>query len=266
MAIAVKIKRKRSTRPISQETYETIVHLVRGEFKIPTKHRTQLHRNAVVQYWRGKNRYSVVDTDDGPQLLFDGVPVQIKFLKEHSEIFCKRPKSLNRETYNTISDLVLGRFNIPKKDRSLIQKAAIVRYYRTGKEKWMVKQDGSRSKLFLCGEEIEIDMGVFFGSHQQISVKRETYDTLIDIVLGRLRKLPQRERSNLQKAAFVRFYRAGKERWTVKENEFGENQLYYDNVESVGHTKRHPSPTPTDNPAPHPRLGTRNIEDCVVFI
>ncbi|XP_050398003.2 uncharacterized protein LOC126815931 isoform X3 [Patella vulgata] len=66
-------------------------------------------------------------------------------------------KPVSRETKDTIVDIILGRFHIPKRERSLIQKAAFVRYYRSGKEKWSVHPSQDGYKLYFCDCEVEIN-------------------------------------------------------------------------------------------------------------
>ena len=57
--------------PLNDVTYETILLLVQGKFNVPVAERTREQKNAVVRYWRQRNRFHL-----GPQptstLYFDG--------------------------------------------------------------------------------------------------------------------------------------------------------------------------------------------------
>jgi len=43
--------------PLSDEAYETILLLVQGNFNVPVAERTREQRNAVVRYWRQRDRF-----------------------------------------------------------------------------------------------------------------------------------------------------------------------------------------------------------------
>ncbi|XP_050398002.2 uncharacterized protein LOC126815931 isoform X2 [Patella vulgata] len=67
----------RALRPVLPESYETIISLVMGEFNTPVKLRTTLQKNAIIQFWRNKGKYSVEEVDGERRLFFNGVPVLI---------------------------------------------------------------------------------------------------------------------------------------------------------------------------------------------
>ena len=39
---------------VSEEEYEILVNLVKGEFNTPVKERTRLQKNAIIKFWRAK--------------------------------------------------------------------------------------------------------------------------------------------------------------------------------------------------------------------
>ena len=44
---------------VSQEEYEILVNLVKGEFNTTVKERTRLQKNAIIRFWRVKLKYKV---------------------------------------------------------------------------------------------------------------------------------------------------------------------------------------------------------------
>lgn len=57
--------------PFSDEAYETMLSLVQGTFNVPVAERTREQKNAVVRFWRNRNRYHL-GPQTTPTLYFDG--------------------------------------------------------------------------------------------------------------------------------------------------------------------------------------------------
>ena len=57
--------------PLNDVTYETILLLVQGKFNVPVAERTREQKNAVVRYWRQRNRFHL-GPQPTPTLYFDG--------------------------------------------------------------------------------------------------------------------------------------------------------------------------------------------------
>lgn len=68
----------RAMRTMNQETYETLLNLALGTFKIPIKERTRVQKNAVIQYWRNKNNLSVKLVQGQYTLFFNNRPITPK--------------------------------------------------------------------------------------------------------------------------------------------------------------------------------------------
>ena len=67
-------KRGGYLHPLSDEAYETILLLVQGNFNVPVAERTREQRNAVVRYWRQRDRFHL-GPQSTPTLYFDGKKV-----------------------------------------------------------------------------------------------------------------------------------------------------------------------------------------------
>ena len=57
--------------PLNDVTYEMILLLVQGKFNVPVAERTREQKNAVVRYWRQRNRFHL-GPQATPTLYFDG--------------------------------------------------------------------------------------------------------------------------------------------------------------------------------------------------
>ena len=60
--------------PLSDEAYETILLLLQGDFNVSVAERTREQRNAVVRYWRQRDRFHL-GPQSTPTLYFDGKKV-----------------------------------------------------------------------------------------------------------------------------------------------------------------------------------------------
>ena len=56
--------------PFSEEAYKTILLLVQGKFNVPVAERTREQKNAVVRYWRNRDRFHL-GPQATPTLYFD---------------------------------------------------------------------------------------------------------------------------------------------------------------------------------------------------
>ena len=56
--------------PFSEEAYKALLLLVQGKFNVPVAERTREQKNAVVRYWRNRDRFHLVPQAT-PTLYFD---------------------------------------------------------------------------------------------------------------------------------------------------------------------------------------------------
>ena len=61
--------------PVSEETYNVLLKLCKGEFFVPVANRTNIEKAAVIKYWRNKGTFSF----EGNILLHDGKKVRKDF-------------------------------------------------------------------------------------------------------------------------------------------------------------------------------------------
>jgi hypothetical protein len=65
----------RALRTMNQETYDTLLSLSLGTFKIPIKQRSRVQKNAVIQYWRNKACLSAKLVQGQYVLFFNDRPI-----------------------------------------------------------------------------------------------------------------------------------------------------------------------------------------------
>lgn len=81
-------QKARYLHPLSEEAYDTLLLLVQGRFKVPVAERTREQRNAVIRYWRNRDRFHL-GPQATPTLYFDDEKVvkagvnNIKSCEEH---------------------------------------------------------------------------------------------------------------------------------------------------------------------------------------
>ena len=64
---------------MKKEMYDIILEVMLGTFNVPVKSRTAIQKNALIQYWRHKDKFSLMEKPDGSlMLLSNGVPVGIR--------------------------------------------------------------------------------------------------------------------------------------------------------------------------------------------
>ena len=68
-------ERKKKPLPVDEETYNTIILLVKKRFSVPVKNRSQAQKNAVIKFWRNKDRFIVKKINGTEKLFRDGKEV-----------------------------------------------------------------------------------------------------------------------------------------------------------------------------------------------
>ena len=61
---------------VGEEEYGVLVLLVKREFNVPVKERTKIQKNAVIKFWRSKEKFTI---GEGGILLYEGKKVLIYF-------------------------------------------------------------------------------------------------------------------------------------------------------------------------------------------
>jgi len=64
--------KKRGLRPLSDHTYDVFMRLLKGEFKVPVKERTQEHRRDILHFWRVRKYLEIDVIDENEVLLHNG--------------------------------------------------------------------------------------------------------------------------------------------------------------------------------------------------
>ena len=195
-------KKTRTKRAVGDETYDIMLTILKDQFNVPVKYRTNVHKAAMIKLHRGRDKYHLRLVDGEEKIFYSGKELvkksdiqkiiteeskNLKFgcrklskslrkkfggisEKMVSQVIKNKPKKVlewrinpygrdraarpvNQETYETMLLFLKKQFNVPCKERTNAQKAAIIKLNRA-RGIYTVQVVNGEEKIFVHGKEL----------------------------------------------------------------------------------------------------------------